>query len=220
MRITKLVQSCLFIETKDNLNILIDPANRFFEKDFSYDFIESLDYILITHAHNDHIFDVKYLSEKFPNVIIYSKIETGNILEQEIGVKSKLQRFNLGGSFKIGNLTSIKIVDANHSSSYNNIYGGNACGFIISDDVESTYISGDTSAQINYNYIAHNFNIDKVYLVMDGNYNMDVYDAIYVMKNYFKDATCYPYHFMILSDTEKKEALEILKKSGVKYSLQ
>lgn len=79
MKITKYNHSCLLIEDQGKV-ILIDPGN-YSAPIFPLNELKQLDYILITHQHQDH-FDmefVKKLVAKFPDVKI---ITTNAIVEQ------------------------------------------------------------------------------------------------------------------------------------------
>ncbi len=85
MKISKHIHSCLLIE-KQNITILIDPGNYTYEeKALDLDSLEKLDYVLITHEHQDHMYvpSIKEIVKKFPNVEIISNKSVKKILEQE-----------------------------------------------------------------------------------------------------------------------------------------
>lgn len=81
MKISKHIHSCLLVEDQGKV-VLIDPGTYSVASDaITLDMISQLDYLLITHEHQDH-FDlafVKQLVEKFPDLKI---ITTPSIVEQ------------------------------------------------------------------------------------------------------------------------------------------
>jgi L-ascorbate metabolism protein UlaG (beta-lactamase superfamily) len=96
MEISKHVHSCLLVKEKDK-TVLIDPGNYTFEEralDLSK--ISNLDFILITHEHQDHmeIPFIKQILEKFPKVKIITTPSASKILKSE-GIKS----FSEGNEF-------------------------------------------------------------------------------------------------------------------------
>lgn len=72
MKVTKFIHSCLLVEDS-GVNFLFDPGN-YTDQESALDLnsINKLDYILITHAHPDHMFPplIKKIQEKFPKVSI------------------------------------------------------------------------------------------------------------------------------------------------------
>lgn len=56
MKITKFVHSCLLVE-HEGKTVLFDPGNYSYdEKVFDYTQLETLDYLIITHEHQDHFY--------------------------------------------------------------------------------------------------------------------------------------------------------------------
>lgn len=85
MQITKLVHSCLLIKEAGKI-ILIDPGNYTFEENaLDLNSIPILDYILITHEHQDHMHIplIKEIVQKFPTVKIISNDSVAGILRNE-----------------------------------------------------------------------------------------------------------------------------------------
>ena len=100
--------------TITNINIIVDPFISANPKASSID-INSLeaDYILLTHAHQDHILDVEAIAKR-TNAVIVSNAEIATYYGKK-GFQS--HPMNHGGSwnFEFGNL---KYVNAIHSSSF------------------------------------------------------------------------------------------------------
>lgn len=95
MKITKLVHSCLLVETPDRVG-LIDPGN------FSVEALDNislsqLDDILITHEHGDHmdIDMIKRLLNDFPAVNIIAPAEAAQKL-QEAGIETATDKLTDG----------------------------------------------------------------------------------------------------------------------------
>lgn len=85
MRISKYVHSCLLIEGQDTV-VLIDPGNYTAEeKVLNVSWLEKLDFILITHEHEDHMYIplIQELVSKFPEVRLISNSSVAAILEKE-----------------------------------------------------------------------------------------------------------------------------------------
>lgn len=86
MKLSKHLHSCLLIE-ENNKTVLIDPGNfTYQEQALSPETIKSLDYILITHEHPDHMHVpfIKDLVKQFPAVKIISNPSVKANLQQEI----------------------------------------------------------------------------------------------------------------------------------------
>lgn len=88
MKVTKFIHSCLLVE-EDRKRILIDPGNYTREAGvLNISSLETLDYLLITHEHADHM-DVSLLREiiaKFPNIKVMSNNSVAALLGKE-GIK-------------------------------------------------------------------------------------------------------------------------------------
>lgn len=132
------------------------------------------DYILLTHAHSDHILDVEYIASR-TNAIIVSSFEVASYF----GNKGfKYHPMNIGGSwnFDFGN---VKLVNAIHSSSFpDGSYGGNPAGFVIEGEHKNIYIAGDTALTMDMKLIPMRTKLDLAILPIGNNFTMDVVDAI------------------------------------------
>jgi L-ascorbate metabolism protein UlaG (beta-lactamase superfamily) len=74
MKITKFIHSCLIVEI-ENKNILLDPGSYTAEENaLNIEEIDTLDYLLITHEHQDHMHlpFVKQIVKKFPEIKVMS----------------------------------------------------------------------------------------------------------------------------------------------------
>lgn len=132
------------------------------------------DYILLTHAHYDHILDVEAITKRTDATII-SNHEVVTYYEQK-GLKG--HAMNPGGSwdFDFGRL---KVVSAIHSSSFpDGTYGGNPVGFVLKAEDKTVYIAGDTALTYDMKLIPMFFKLDLALLPVGGNFTMDVEEAL------------------------------------------
>lgn len=99
------------------------------------------DFVLLTHAHGDHISDAAYIA-KANNAIIISNFEICTYFEQK---DCLVHGLNHGGQVRFGNL-GIKYVNAIHSSAFpDGTYGGNPGGFVIWSKDQCIYHAGDSA---------------------------------------------------------------------------
>lgn len=132
------------------------------------------DYILLTHAHGDHVLDVEAIVKR-TNATIISNHEVVTYYEQK-GFKG--HAMNQGGSwdFDFGRL---KVVNAIHSSSFpDGTYGGNPVGFVLKTADQTIYIAGDTALTYDMKLIPMFFKLDLALLPIGGNFTMDVDEAL------------------------------------------
>ena len=161
--------------TITNINIIVDPFISANPKASSID-INSLeaDYILLTHAHQDHILDVEAIAKR-TNAVIVSNAEIATYYGKK-GFQS--HPMNHGGSwnFEFGNL---KYVNSIHSSSFpDGTYVGNPGGFVIEGERKNIYIAGDTALTMDMKLIPMRTKLDLAILPIGNIFTMDVEDAI------------------------------------------
>jgi len=174
MKITFYGHACLGIQI-DDINILVDPFITGNEKATHID-IEALkaDYIMVTHAHQDHILDVEAIAKRTGAVLI-SNYEIVTHFEN-LGLDG--HPMNHGGQwdFEFGN---VKYVNAIHTSSFpDGTYGGQPGGFIIESEHKNIYIAGDTALTFDMKLIPLQTKLDLAILPIGDNFTMGINDAI------------------------------------------
>ena len=190
MKITFYGHASLGIQIKD-IYILVDPFISANEKASAID-ISTLkaDYILVTHAHQDHILDVEAIAKRTGAVIV-SNFEIVTHY-QNLGLEG--HSMNHGGSwdFEFGKL---KYVNAIHTSSFpDGSYGGQPGGFVLEGEHKTIYIAGDTALTMDMKLIPMQTNIDLAILPIGDNFTMGVDDAI-IASDFIACDKILGYHF-------------------------
>jgi L-ascorbate metabolism protein UlaG (beta-lactamase superfamily) len=172
-------------------NIIVDPYISPNPKASHID-VNALkaDYILLTHAHGDHIADVETIA-KNTNATIVSNAEIAGYYEQK-GLKT--HPMNHGGSWNF-DFGKVKFVQAIHSSSFpDGSYGGNPGGFVIEGEHKNIYIAGDTALTFDMQLIPLRTSLDLAILPIGNNFTMDVEDAI-IASDFVECDKILGYHF-------------------------
>lgn len=157
-------------------HILVDPFISGNPKAAAID-IQQLkaDYVLLTHAHYDHVWDVEAIVERTKATIISNHEIVTYYNNQK---KYEGHAMNQGGSwnFDFGRVTAVNAI---HSSSFpDGTYGGNPLGFIIEAEGKTIYISGDTDVTMDMKLIPMFHKIDLAIFPIGGNFTMDAKRAI------------------------------------------
>ena len=168
MKIKFLGQNC-FLFTYNGKTILSDPFYNMQKAKSGFDIAaQKIDYILITHAHLDHVADVEEVLKNHPNAIIIAQPEICDYYKHPNFID-----INLGGSAKIDDL-KITMVPASHTSSFiDGTYGGVACGYIFRFPEKNVYFAGDTGVMADMAIFPKLFgSIDLVILPIGSHYTM------------------------------------------------
>lgn len=175
MKITFYGQNTLALKIGE-INVLVDPFIT--GNDLSKDKVDIMDlkadYILLTHAHQDHILDAEAIA-KNTGAVIVSNFEIANHYEAK---GFEVHPMNHGGSwdFEFGN---VKYVNAIHTSSFpDGSYGGQPGGFVIEGEHKNVYIAGDTALTMDMKLIPMRTSLDLAVLPIGDNFTMGVDDAI------------------------------------------
>jgi L-ascorbate metabolism protein UlaG (beta-lactamase superfamily) len=174
MNITFYGHACFGIEI-NGIQILVDPFISGNPKASHID-VNSLqaDYILVTHAHQDHVLDVEKIA-KNTDAIIVSNFEIVNYF-----MAKDLKGFHLnhGGTFKTEHF-SAKYVNAIHTSSFaDGTYGGKPGGFVLTANNKSIYIAGDTALTFDMKLIPMFTKLTAAILPIGDTFTMGIEEAI------------------------------------------
>ncbi|MFC5045384.1 metal-dependent hydrolase [Aquimarina hainanensis] len=174
MNITFYGQNTLLIETNGK-TIVVDPfisGNPLSKDAIAIDAIKA-DYILLTHAHQDHVLDAEAIA-KNTNAIIVSNYEIA-MHYQSKGIE--VHPMNHGGSWTF-DFGKVKYVHAIHTSSFaDGSNGGQPGGFVIEAD-KNIYIAGDTALTMDMKLIPLHTQLDLAILPIGDNFTMGIDDAV------------------------------------------
>ena len=191
MKITFLGHASLLIEAK-NTTILVDPFISGNEKASGKIDINELhpDYILVTHAHQDHILDVEAIA-KANGTVVVSNFEIATHYEA-LGIKAHPMNHGGNWTFDFGNL---KYVNAIHTSSFpDGSYGGVPGGFVLTTEGKHVYIAGDTALTMDMKLIPHTTALDLAILPIGDNFTMGIDDAV-LASDFVACDTVLGYHY-------------------------
>lgn len=175
MKITFYGQNSLAIEVAGK-HIIVDPfiSGNPLSKD-KVD-ISSLraDFILLTHAHQDHVLDAEAIAKRTGATIV-SNFEITTYYENK-GIT--VHPMNHGGSWNFP-FGKVKYVQAIHTSSFaDGTNGGQPGGFVIEGEHKNIYIAGDTALTMDMKLIPMQTKLDLAILPIGDNFTMGVDDAI------------------------------------------
>jgi L-ascorbate metabolism protein UlaG (beta-lactamase superfamily) len=133
------------------------------------------DYILITHAHQDHILDVEAIVKNNPEAKLISNYEIIQWYEKK---DIHGHALNHGGKKKF-DFGTLRYVNAIHSSVFpDGSYGGNPGGFVLSTDTKNIYLAGDTALTMDMKLLPLQYaKIDLAILPIGDNFTMGYEDA-------------------------------------------
>lgn len=191
MKIQYLGQNC-FLFTYKEKNILSDPFYNFQKEKSEFDIAaQKIDYVLITHAHGDHIADVKEVLQFHPDAQIIGQPEICGYF----GHRNSID-INFGGSAKFLDL-KISMVPASHTSSFpDGTYGGEPCGYIFRFEGKNVYLAGDTGVMADMELFPKLFgNIDLAILPIGSHYTMCARKASFAASELLKTKKVIGCHF-------------------------
>ncbi|MFM1877480.1 MAG: hypothetical protein RLZZ241_346 [Bacteroidota bacterium] len=175
MKITYLGHSALQIDI-DTTQLVVDPfitGNPLAKDQISLRQLAP-NYVLITHAHQDHILDAETLAKQSGAVIV-SNFEIVHYYKAK-GLEGLAM--NYGGTLRFP-FGWLKYVNAVHSSSFpDGTYGGQPGGFLLRANGKTIYIAGDTALHTDMKLIPEYGAVDLAVLPIGDNFTMGAEDAV------------------------------------------
>ncbi|BAS45867.1 metal-dependent hydrolase [Staphylococcus schleiferi] len=189
-------QSTVYFEANGKSGI-IDPFIT--GNDLSDLSVEDLkvDYIVLTHGHEDHFGDTVELANRNHATVIGSA-EVANYLSKAKGIEN-VHPMNIGGKWEF-DFGVLKFVQAFHSSSLTNdegipIYLGMPMGVILELDGKTIYHAGDTGLFSDMKLIAERHPVDVCFVPIGDNFTMGIEDASYAINHLIKPKLTVPIHY-------------------------
>ncbi len=148
VHITWLGHATFLLRTPSGVTVLIDP---FVDSNPScpdpLKTFERLDYVAITHGHEDHVADAVTLCNQYQPTVV-AMVEVAGWLQAEGVPETHVVAMNKGGTVQLEGV-AVTMVNAHHSSSISTsagtIYGGEPAGLVLTfDDGPCVYHAGDT----------------------------------------------------------------------------
>jgi L-ascorbate metabolism protein UlaG (beta-lactamase superfamily) len=195
-KITWLGHATVLIETPKGTNFLIDPFiahNPKYPKGHALP--EKIDYVLLTHGHDDHIADAAPVAQRLGSTVVaiyeLAAFVGGKGVSSTIGM-------NLGGTVQLADV-AVTMVEAKHSSGAQDEKGthyvGVAAGFVLQIAKGPTlYHAGDTSVFGDMKLIAELYKPELAMLPIGGFYTMGPKEAAHAAR-LLKPKHILPLHF-------------------------
>lgn len=138
---------------------------------------EDVDYILLTHGHEDHVGDTLEIAEQ-TGCTVAAPVELMRLLIGKHGLNEDQGiEFNKGGTLSFNDF-SVTMVSANHSSSYKGDYAGEPAGLVLSFDNDITFYDlGDTNIFYDLKLYGELYDPDVIAVPMGDHYTMDIKEA-------------------------------------------
>jgi L-ascorbate metabolism protein UlaG (beta-lactamase superfamily) len=217
MKITYFGHSCFGIEVNDK-HLLFDPfiSPNPLAAGIDVDSVKA-DYILISHAHEDHIADAVRIAKRTGAKVI-SAYEIHKWLNKQ-GVMNT-HPMNMGGKW-IFDFGKVKCVIAQHSSSFSDgTYGGNPMGFIIETSQGNFYYAGDTALTYDMKLIGDYRKLDFAFLPIGDNFTMGVDNAI-IAADFINCEDIIAMHFdtFEMIQVDHKDATHKFERAGNKLTM-
>jgi len=171
--------SCIQLRTSSGQSLVIDPFLR--GNELAVVSAEDIhtDYVLLTHAHNDHIADAEAIARS-NNAPIVATFELANYMSWK-GLQTL--EMNIGGTVDLG-FAKVTMIQAFHSSGIvlpeeqRIIYAGMPAGFIVRAEGKTVLHAGDTCLFGDMKLIGERFNIDLAFLPIGDRFTMGPEDAL------------------------------------------
>jgi L-ascorbate metabolism protein UlaG (beta-lactamase superfamily) len=189
MKITFYGHACILISTHGK-TLLVDPFITGNPNASHIDIMQlKADYILLTHAHQDHILDAEAIAKNTGATII-SNYE----IASHYGAKGfSYHPMNHGGSWRF-DFGTLRYVNAIHTSSFpDGSYGGQPGGFVLEGE-KNIYIAGDTALTFDMKLIPMRTALDLAVLPIGDNFTMDVHDAV-IAADFVQCSQVLGYHY-------------------------
>jgi L-ascorbate metabolism protein UlaG (beta-lactamase superfamily) len=194
MALIKWLGHAAFVINISRATILIDPwitnplspyrSVNSFAKEY-----KSVDYIIVTHDHGDHVGEAIELLSKFTNAKVVAVFELAEELAGKAGATERAIPANIGGRVKLEKDLEIVFTQAFHSSSK-----GAPTGVVILGEDKTIYHAGDTGVFSDMKLIAELYKPRVALLPIGGHYTMGIEEAVKAVE-LLKPRVVVPMHY-------------------------
>lgn len=150
----------------------------------------NVDYIVVTHAHGDHLGDAIPIAKRCNALIIANN----EIAEYVKGKGAKAHNMHIGGTVRLP-FGWVKLTIAHHGSvTPDGVYGGNPAGALVHIDGKTVYHTGDTGLFYDMKMIGEMTPVDVMLCPIGDNYTMGITDAVKAVE-FVKPKLVIPMHY-------------------------
>jgi L-ascorbate metabolism protein UlaG (beta-lactamase superfamily) len=218
MEITYLGHSCFLVDLSGT-RVLFDPFISYNELAGAID-KENIqaEYILLSHAHQDHLADAEFFAKKDGSTIV-ANYEVCEWYKAK-GVE-KVVHMNIGGQVTLP-FGTVRMVYAAHSSVLpDGTYGGSPAGYVIVSADKIIYFAGDTALTYDMKLIGEFYpRVDVAFLPVGGCLTMNTQDAL-IAANWVKANQIIGMHYDTWPNIaiDHEQALQAARKAGKDLTL-
>jgi L-ascorbate metabolism protein UlaG (beta-lactamase superfamily) len=134
----------------------------------------NVEYIVVTHAHGDHLGDAIPIAKRCNATIIANN----EIAEYVKSKGAQAHNMHIGGTVKLP-FGWVKLTIAHHGSvTPDGVYGGNPAGALVNIDGKTVYHTGDTALFYDMKLIGDLTPVDVMLCPIGDNYTMGIADAV------------------------------------------
>ena len=195
-RITWLGHATVLVQTPKGTNILIDPFienNPKYPKGFKLP--ETIQYVLLTHGHGDHISDAVPVAKKHKSNVL-AIYELAAFIHQQCA--ETVTGMNIGGTVQLEDV-AVTMVEAKHSAGAEGKngtqYAGVAAGFVLTvTGGPVLYHAGDTTVFGDMKLIRELYHPEIAMLPIGGFYTMGPKEAA-LAAQFLEPKSILPIHF-------------------------
>ena len=135
--------------------------------------VKSVDFIVVTHDHGDHVGDAIDLMRRFKGAMLVGVYELANELGSKAGALDRVIGANVGGPIRLSRDLTAVLTPAHHSSTI-----GDPVGVVLISREGAIYHAGDTGLFSEMSLIAELYDVKVALLPVGGHFTMGVREAL------------------------------------------